>query len=247
MNLWSLEWIRLTRTGRILILLAVFFSFGIIGPLSVRYLPELLDAAGSGEAISQLPPVTPEFAMAAYLGNALQIGLLAIAFVGAAALAIDAKPEISVFFRSRSSIRDIIAPRFVVVAAATVVAFAAGVATAAVTSGTLIDWPEPGPTILGSALVAVYLVFVVALITLMGSLVRNVPATALLTVGTLIALSIIGLYAPLAPWLPSYLVGGFDVIISGGDFVYWRAIALTAAAIVACLAIAVVRLDSREV
>ena len=247
MSLWRLEWIRLTRTGRIFILLAVFFAFGIIGPLSVRYLPELLEAAGSEEAISSLPPVTPEFAMSSYLGNALQIGLLAIAFVGAAALAIDAKPEISVFFRSRASIRNIITPRFIVVSAASVLSFATGVVTAAVTSGILIDWPEAGPTILGSALVALYLVFVVALITVMGSLVRKVPATALLTVGTLIVLSIIGLAEPISPWLPSYLVGGFDAILNGGDFVYWRAIAATTAVIFGFVAIAVVRLENREV
>lgn len=247
MSLWRLEWIRLTRTGRIFILLAVFFAFGIIGPLSVRYLPELLEAAGSEEAITSLPPVTPEFAMSSYLGNALQIGLLAIAFVGAAALAIDAKPEISVFFRSRASIRNVITPRFIVVSAASVLAFATGVVTAAVTSGILIDWPEAGPTILGSALVALYLVFVVALITVMGSLVRKVPATALLTVGTLIVLSIIGLVEPISPWLPSYLVGGFDAILNGGDFVYWRAIAATTAVIFGFVAIAVVRLENREV
>lgn len=247
MSLWSLEWIRLTRTGRVFILLAVFFAFGIIGPLSVRYLPELLEAAGSSEAISSLPPITPEFAMSSYVGNALQIGLLAIAFVGAAALAIDAKPEISVFFRSRASIRHIITPRFVVVSAASVFAFAAGVVTAAVTSGILIDWPEAGPTVIGSALVALYLVFVVALITLMGSLVRKVPATALLSVGTLIVLSIIGLLEPISPWLPSYLVGGFEGILAGGDFIYWRAIAVTAAAIFGFVAIAIVRLENREV
>jgi ABC-2 type transport system permease protein len=246
-NLWSLEWIRLTRTGRIFILLAVFFSFGIIGPLSVRYLPELLEAAGSSEAISSLPPVTPEFAMSSFLGNALQIGLLAVAFVGAAALAIDAKPEVSVFFRSRASIPEILTPRFVAISAATVTAFGVGVATAAVTSGILIGWPGAGTTIIGSLLVALYLVFAVSLITLFGSLVRRVPATALLTVGTLIVLSLVGLVGTIGPWLPSYLIGGFERIIAGGDFIYWRAVVVTVAAIAGALGIAVVRLENREI
>ena len=247
MNLWRLEWVRLTRTGRVFILLAVFFSFGIIGPLTVRYLPEILDSVGSSEVLDQLPPVTAEFAMSSFLGNALQFGLLAIAFVGAAALAIDAKPEISVFFRSRSTIRQILAPRFVVNAAAAVFAFAVGVVTAVVTSGILIDWPEVVPTVVGSSLVALYLVFVVALIALIGSLVRKVPATALLTVGALIALSFIGLLKPIEPWLPSYLVGGFDGVIADGDFVYWPAVVVTVTAIAVALWIATVRLRHREV
>ena len=247
MNLWRLEWVRLTRTGRVFILLAVFFSFGIIGPLIVRYLPEILDSAGSGEVLDQLPPVTAESAMSSFLGNALQFGLLAIAFVGAAALAIDAKPEISVFFRSRSTIPQILAPRFVINAAAAVFAFAVGVVTAVVASGVLIGWPEARPTIVGSILVALYLVFVVALVAMIGSLVRKVPATALLTVGGLIVLSLVGLLQPIEPWLPSYLVGGFDGVIAGGDFVYWRAVAVTVAAIAVALWIATVRLGHREV
>jgi ABC-2 type transport system permease protein len=185
--------------------------------------------------------------MSSFLGNALQIGLLAVAFVGAAALAIDAKPEVSVFFRSRASIPEILTPRFVAISAATVAAFAVGVATAAVTSGILIGWPEAGTTIIGSLLVALYLVFAVALITLFGSLVRRVPATALLAVGTLILLSLIGLVGTIGPWLPSYLIGGFDGIIAGGDFVYWRAVVVTVVAIAGALTIAVVRLENREI
>lgn len=247
MTLWRLEWVRLTRTGRVLILLAVFFSMGIIGPASVRYLPELLEAAGSSEAIESLPPVTPEFAMASFLGNAIQLGLLAVAFVGAAALAIDSKPEVSVFFRSRATVREILAPRFTMSAGAAVFAFAAGVVTAAVVSGILIDWPDPRTTIVASSLVGLYLIFVVAVIALFGSVVRKVPATALLTIGTMIVLSIIGLYQPIAAWLPSYLVGGFDAIISGGDFVYWRTVAVTIAMIVGALWLTTVRLENREV
>jgi ABC-2 type transport system permease protein len=198
MSLWRLELIRLFRTGRFLILLAVFFAFGVIGPLSVKYLPELLEAAGSEGAIDTLPPVTPEFAMSSFLGNALQIGLLAVAFVGAAALAIDTKPEVSVFFRSRASIRDILTPRFVANSIATLVGFAVGVITAAVTSGILIGWPDAANTVVASLLVALYLVFFVALLALFGSLVRRVPATALLSVGAIIVLGIIGLLEPLS-------------------------------------------------
>jgi ABC-2 type transport system permease protein len=246
-NLWKLELLRLFRTGRILILLAVFFAFGIIGPLSVRYLPELLKATGSESAIESLPPVTPEFAMSSFLGNALQIGLLAVAFVGAAALAIDAKPEVAVFFRSRASVRRIVTPRFVAVAVATAVTFYLGVATAAITSGILIGWPDALDTVVGSVLVTFYLVFAVALLALFGSVVRKVPATALLTVGSLIALSIIGLLEPIADWLPSYLVGGFDGVISGGGFVYWKALVVTVAAVAASLWVAFVRLENREI
>ena len=66
-------------------------------------------------------------------------------------------------------------------------------------------------------------------------------------VALLILLSLIGLLQPLEPWLPSYLVGGFDGGIAGGDFVYWRAVVVTVAAIAVALWIATVRLGHREV
>jgi ABC-2 type transport system permease protein len=248
MTLWRLEWVRLMRTGRVMILIAVFFAMGLLGPLSVRYLPELLESAGGDPAsISTLPPVTAEFSMAAFLSNAIQLGLLAVAFVGAAALAIDAKPEISVYFRSRASIPQILAPRYVFNAGATVIAFAFGVVTAVVATGVLIEWPPAADTVVASLLVVVYLVFVVALIALFGSLVRRVPATALLTIGSLIALSIIGLYQPVEEYLPSHLVGGFETVIAGGDFTYWPAIIVTLILTAACLSIARIRLEQREV
>ncbi len=39
MTLWRLEWLRVWRTQRWAILLAVFGVFGFLGPLAVRYLP----------------------------------------------------------------------------------------------------------------------------------------------------------------------------------------------------------------
>jgi ABC-2 type transport system permease protein len=248
MTLWRLEWVRLTRTGRILILVAVFFAMGLIGPLSVRYLPDILESVGGDPAaVSTLPPVTAEFAMASFLSNAIQLGLLAVAFVGAAALAIDAKAEVAVFFRSRASIAKILAPRYVATALATVFAFGFGVVTAAVASGILIEWPPVADTVVASLLIVFYLLFVVALLALFGSLVRPVPATALLTIGTLILLTILGIYQPVEKYLPSHLIGGFQAIIGGGDFTYWPATVVTVLLTAGCLWVAKMRLQDREV
>ena len=113
MSLWRLEILRLFRTHRLWILLAVFTSFGVLGPVTARFLPEIVAAVGGGVEIS-VPPPSPELAMAGYLGNALQIGILAITFVAAAALAFDAKPEMAVYLRTRATIQRILAPRYAV-------------------------------------------------------------------------------------------------------------------------------------
>lgn len=248
MTLWRLEWLRLARTGRILILIAVFLAMGLLGPLSIYYLPEILEASGGdSSAFGELPPVTIDAAMAAFLGNAIQLGLLAVAFVAAAALAIDAKPEIAVYFRSRASISRILLPRYVLNAAGAVIGFVVGVVTAVVTTGILIGWPDTADTIIATLVIAVYLLFVVALIALFGSLVRKVPATALLTIGAVIVLAIVGNYDPIEAYTPSTLIAGFERIIAGGDFTYWPAIAVTLLATAGCLWIARIRLEAREV
>ena len=246
MTLWRLEWLRLWRTQRWLILLAVYGAFGLIGPLTARYLPELMESMGE-DVVGTLPPMGPPDGITQYVGNAQQIGLLAVAFVGAAALAIDAKEEISVFFRTRASVRDIVLPRFVANASVAALAFVIGMVIAYVGTGILLDWLDLDAIVIGTLLQMLYMVFAIAVITFVASVVRGVPATALLSVGTLIVIGLLGLVPRLAPWLPGELVGAVDALIRGGDFEYWRS-ASTAIVLTAVLVIvAIRRLERREV
>ncbi|MGB5532358.1 MAG: hypothetical protein WBN71_04575 [Acidimicrobiia bacterium] len=246
MSLWRLEYLRLIRTYRVWILLGIFGFFGVLGPATAKYLPEIVERLGGGVEIA-VPPASPELAMAQYLGNALQIGLLAIAFVAASALAFDANVEMATFLRTRASVPRILEPRYVVNMAAAVASFLLGSAIAFLLSALLVDVPRVGGTVIGSLLVALYLCFAVAAAGFFASLVRSVPGTALLTIGALIALSIAGLIPAVRPWLPSDLVGGYDALIAGGDFVYWRAIASAVVLSVGAIAFSVYRMERREV
>jgi ABC-2 type transport system permease protein len=246
MNLWRLEWIRLNRTRRLLLLVGVFVFFAISGPITTRYLPEILERFGAGIQIT-MPEPTAARALAEFMSNALQIGVLAVAFVAAAALAFDANREMAVFLRTRATIASIVAPRFVVSAGASVAALILGAAVAFLGVGVLFDWPNPGRFVVAVALIALYLVFTVALAAFVSSFVRGVPAVALITVGILVLLGLLSLVPNVGRWLPSALAGGFDAIIAGGDFTYWPSIGATLLAIGAMLGLAVVRLEVREV
>lgn len=246
MNLWRLEILRLFRTRRIWILLGVFASFGVLGPLTARFLPEIVDAVGGGVEIA-VPPPSPEFAMASYLGNALQIGVLAVAFVAAAALAVDAKPEMAVYLRTRAPIRQILMPRYVVNMTAAVLSFVVGTAVAYIGSTVLIDTPRLGGTIVATLLLAVYLVFVVALTGVAASVIRSVPGVALVTIAAVIMIGIVGLIPRIGAWMPSTLIGSFDVLISGAEFDYWRSLIVTIALSLACIPASVALMGRREV
>jgi ABC-2 type transport system permease protein len=245
-NLWRLEYLRLIRTYRVWILLGIFGFFAVLGPATAKYLPEIVERFGGGVEIA-VPDPSPELAMAQYLGNALQIGLLAIAFVAASSLAFDANAEMATFLRTRTSVTKILEPRYAVNMLSAVVSFLIGSTIAFTLSALLIDVPRIGGTVVGSLLVALYLCFAVAVTGFFASLVRSVPGTALLTVGALIGLGILGLIPAVRPWLPSDLVGAYDALIAGAGFDYWRAIASAVVLSIGAIAFSVYRLERREV
>lgn len=245
MSLWKLEVLRLWRTQRWLILLAVFVSFGVLGPLTARYLPDLLEALGE-EAAGSFPAMTAVDGITQYIGNAAQIGMLAVVFVAAAALAFDANPEMAVFLRTRASVRDIVVPRVVISAGASTAAFGVGLVIAYVLTGILLDWLDALAVVEGGALFGLYLVFTVAIVALVASFIRSVPGVAMLSVGILIVLALVGLVPQIAPWLPSELVGATDVLVRGGEFDFWRATVVAAVMTIVLLGISIRRLERRE-
>ncbi len=245
MNLWRLEWLRLVRTKRWMILFGVYGLFGVLGPLTARYLPDILEQFGDVEL--DLPQMTPADGITQYVGNAQQLGLLAVAFVAAAALAFDSNAEMSVFLRTWATVRNIFGPRFVVNAVAAVTAFAFGAAIAYIGTGVLLEWLDFVDFLVGVGLHAWYLVFAVAVTGFLASLFRNVVAVALTSIGALIVLGLLSLFRPIADWLPSALVGAIDLLIRGGSFDVLPALIVTTLAIVALVVVAVKRLEAREV
>ena len=246
MNLWKLERLRLIRTHRIWLLLGIFVFFGALGPLTARYLAEIVDRLGAGADVP-IPPASPELAMSQFAGNAIQIGLLAVVFVAAAALAFDAKREMAVFLRTRAPVEKLLAPRYVISVAASVLSLIAGTAVAYAGSAFLIAAPDGAGTVAGTLLVALYLIFVIAVTGMFASIVRGVPATALLSIGSLIVLGLGSLIPAVGRWLPSELVGGFDALIAGGPFIYWPSIATTVVLTTVAVGVSVVRMRNREV
>jgi ABC-2 type transport system permease protein len=66
------------RTGRLIAVAAVFILFGIIGPLTDRYLKQILDAVGaqSGDMTFTVPPPTISGALAQLTKNLSQFGII---------------------------------------------------------------------------------------------------------------------------------------------------------------------------
>lgn len=247
MNVWKLEWLRLLRTKRWLVLLIAFVAFGILGPFIAKYTPELIGKAG-GDIKITVPPPVPADGLTNYLKNGLQIGLIVAIVVAASALAIDAKSGLSIFYKTRlTKATALLAPRYLVVTAATTATFTLGALTAWYETVILLGTLPISKTLVGILLVNLYLAFSTAIVAVCATFARSVLGTVGLSLVSILLLPIIGIYHPAARWLPSYLAGSMDALARNqqiSDFT--RSAVMAAIATIALLLIALYRINRRE-
>lgn len=247
MNLWRLEWLRLVRTRRWIGLLGVYLFFGFLGPITARYIEQILSNFG-GDIKVVVPSPVPADGITQYVSNAAQLGLLVSVGIAATALAFDAKPQMGIFLRTRvSRIRDIIMPRFAVMSLAVVGSFVLGSIAALYESVVLIGALPFGGWLLGTLLGSLYLVFAVALVAMVAARAKSVMLTLVASVAVLLLMPIIGVVPALSEWLPSHLVGALDGLVRNEGFGdYIRAAIVTIGLTIAALMVAVRWADKRE-
>ncbi len=234
MTLWRLEWTRLSRTKRWVALGGVYTFFGLLGPLTARYLAQIIKFAGAdsqGVTIT-FPDTVPSDGMAQYVSNALQIGTLVVVVVAAGALAFDAIPEMGVFLRTRvPSFWRILTPRLVVPFVAATAAFVLGTFTAWYETWALLGALSPGAVLLGTALGVLFLAFVVAVVAAVAQWARSTLATVMWSLGALLVLPIFGIVDIVSHWLPTTLGSALAELTAGAPASdYWRS---TVAALIA--------------
>ncbi|WP_104523634.1 hypothetical protein [Blastococcus atacamensis] len=246
---WRLEWLRLTRTRRWIGLAVPFLLFACTGPLMARYADELLSAVGTaGNITVQATAPTPADAMDGYTGNALQLGLLAALVVAAAALTVNARPTLAVFYRTRvPSAARLVLPRWTVVTGAAVAAHAAGTALAVYETGVLIGLPDIPAVLTGWALSSLYLVFALAVTAAVATRARSTLSAVAVTLAVVLVLPLLAAIPALEPWMPSTLAGAPTALLQGaGPGDYARAASVAAVVSGAALLLAIRGVARRE-
>lgn len=249
MNLWRLEWLRLLRTRRLLAILSIYVFFGFTGPLTARYLGQIIKRFGTGGVRVEFPPPKPADGILQFTSNVSQIGLLVVVLVAAAALALDARREMAVFLRTRvHSVRDLIVPAYLLNAGAAVAGLLAGSAAAWYETAVLLGPLPAGRMLLGILCAALFLAFAVALTALAASMLRGALATAGTTLVVLLGMAILGGLRGVGRWLPTTLLSAMaDLVGAGRPGDYLPAVASTILAGVAALAAAVIFAARREI
>ncbi|WP_061962670.1 hypothetical protein [Demequina aurantiaca] len=250
MTLWRLEVLRLTRTHRWIALTAVYLVFGLLGPVTARYLPQILSAAGGDldGAVIQLPDPLPSDGMAQYVSNASQLGTLVVVILAASALCFDAISEMGVFLRTRvQPTWRILVPRIAVMATAASLAYVVGALAAWYETWALLGGLPFARTLTGIGLGVVYLVFAVALVAAVAQRLRSVLSTVIASLVILIAMPVIGLIPDVSRWLPSTLSSALAELASPhGAGNYWPALGTTVVLTAALLWLAFRWADRRE-
>lgn len=218
MNLWRLEWLRLVRTRRLVAILGVYVFFGLTGPLTARYLEQILGRLGTDDVAVEFPDPVPADGVEQYVSNAAQIGLLVVVLVAASALAFDARREMAVFLRTRvDGVWPIVLPAYLVNAAAAIGGLVAGAAAAWYETAVLLGPLPPGRMIAGVGFGALFLAFCVAVVAFAAAMLRSVLATAGVTLVALLGLAIVGGLTGRGQWLPTGLAGAMADLVRAGQ------------------------------
>ena len=246
MTLWRLEWLRMTRTKRWIAPVAVYTLFGLLGPVTERYLSELLTGLGGVEVV--LPDPTPAGGFTQYVSNVSQLGVLAVVVIAASSLAVDQPPEMGVFLRTRvRSAVQLVMPRVGTVFAVAAAAWIIGALAAWYETTILLGGVSATAVAVGTAYGTIYLGFVVALVAAVAAFGRATMTTVLTSVAVLIALPVISLIPVVERWVPSELVGALDGVVAGAplDGPLPAAVTATVAA-AALITLAVRRVGTRD-
>jgi ABC-2 type transport system permease protein len=248
-TLLRLEVLRLRRTRRLVPLLAVFLLSGFGGPLLARYLPDLLESQTSENLTVIAHEARPVDGISMFTSNADQLGLLVALVIAAGILAVDARPGLAAFYRTRVRPFDrVLFPRYVVTSTVVSGSYVLGALAAWYETAVLIGPIDAGRYLLGTGLTVVYLWFAVGVVVLTTSFVRSVAGAAAGAIGILLALPIVGLWPAAEPWLPSTLVGAHVAMVRAdpaGDYLPTAGATVAATAVI--LLVATRRLRHREV
>lgn len=249
MNPWRLEWLRMTRSPRGIVLVGVYVFFGLVGPLLARYMAQLARLASSDVTIVA-PTPRPAHGIVNFVSQGSQTGMIVLIVVAAGVLSLDAHRGLATFYRTRApGPFALIWPRFVAVATLAVLAYVLGTAAAWLETTLVLGRLPAGRVLYGVVLEAVFLVFAVAVVAAAATFGRSTLATAGIALGVLlIVLPVAGIARAVTVWLPTRLLtAAADLVTDATPAGYARAVAVSLAATVALLVLAVRRSARREV
>jgi len=197
------------RTNRFIAVIAVFVLFGIVGPLTDRYMKELIDAIGSqsGGFAIQVPGPSLDGAATQILKNLSQFGIICALLLAMGSVAWEKdRGTAGMILTKPASRAAFLAAKLVAISVTLGVAMALGTGCGYVY--TLLLYPSVFPLggYVAMALLMWWMLVAFTAITLLGStLTRSAIAAAGIGLVALVVFGILGALPVIGPYMPSSL------------------------------------------
>lgn len=224
------EFIELWRTRKILVVVAILFVFGMLGPLTVKYMPLILsEVPGVPEGLAEFMP-EPDITMAVdeYIQNLSQFGVILAILVPMAAVVGEKNSGTAAMILSKPVSRAaFLAAKWILYA----LVFIGGVLVAGLSGyyyiGVLFEWLRPLDFLALNGLVAIYLVMYLSITLFASSICPSQLAAAGLSFGLLIILGLIGAIPGLSHNLPASLLRwGREIALNQRGGAAWEALVM---------------------
>jgi len=251
MNLWTAlrkEIMEQWRTSRLLVLGAVLLLFGLTSPLLAKYTPELLKLVPGAEQFAALvPPPTILDAVAQYVKNIGQFGVLLAILVSMGSLAVEKERGTAALMLVKPLPRaSFLLAKFLALALSFALALALSALAGYYYTLVLFGPLDAGAWLALNALLGLEMLVYVALTLLFSTLLRSQAAAAGLGLGALLVLSLIGGLPTLGNAMPGTLVSWGSSLFTAQPAPAWGALWVSLGIIAAALLLAWIRFRKQE-
>ena len=212
------ELLEQVRTMRLLILLIVFVLFGVISPVTAKYLPDLLKTLGGSGLTFTLPTPTTADAVDQLLKNVSQFGILAAILLAMGSVATEKERGTAAFVLSKPVSRAaFLTAKLVAIAVDLLIAVAGATAAGAIYTAILFQ-PLALDGVIGMAVLLWLSLVVFAALTFVGSTVtRSAPGGAGVGFALLVITGILGALPTIGPFMPGSLSAPARALALGQD------------------------------
>jgi ABC-2 type transport system permease protein len=209
------------RTGRMVAVAAVFVLFGILGPLTDRFMKELFDAIGTqgGGMTFQVPAPSLAGASVQILKNLSQFGIMCALLLAMGSVAWEKERGTAGMILTKPASRAaFLAAKLVAISINLALSVALGCGLAYVYVALLYPAAFPLGGYVAMSLLLWWMLVIFAAITMLGSTItRSAIAAAGIGLVALLVLGIVGALPLIGPWMPSSLGGPASDLVLGKD------------------------------
>jgi ABC-2 type transport system permease protein len=224
------------RTYKLLIVGVIFLFFGITTPLTLKYLPEIIELAGGSGFEIAIPPPTGVQSLQEYAGTVGQIGVLLAVLMAMGSIANERKNGTAVITLSKPVSRAAFVNAKII---GTTLTFLASLFAASLFCYGYTVWLIGDADLLAfignNLLIALFLIFCLAITLLFSSVFRSSLAAGGISLGLLIGQAGLSAIPRIGDFFPGKLLSWGNSLLMGESNNYWAALIITVISIITCL------------